>query len=540
MATQAVKRNVLQQFVERAGSLYSLPAVALEVLELTERANVDTDALRRCVERDPALTAKLLRVVNSSMFGLSRAVSDLRQALALLGVKPLKLLVLGFSLPKELYSGVEARTLQQFWQFTLVKGVAARELAKTFWSNDGDESFIASLLQEIGVLALVNELGDSYINFLSGVHARGENLIQLETATLGFDHAIFSARLLDYWNLPEPMVKAVAVPHDIQHIVSLDPSVAMVPQTLHLATLIASIIVSDRGDLMAELVEAAARYRDIRVEQIDELLDRLHEQVELMAQLFAVSLDQPDSYRDIMSRAHQQMSDAAIDALPDMVGATYREREFAEQEVLHSALDRYAQSFLDLPASESSPEAPRSRQSTEAETHVPVLRPEMNGNLASTDPGLHGRIAAAIAQCRARQRELSLMLAEIDNFENLIMLFGPDRIMRLVAAVSQAIQSLSDIPCECLVISDTRVAVVLPDCDRQQALCLARTLSDAVPAWLVEQGKVETHISFSTGIASLATPTHSSRPDKLIDAADRCLFAARQSGGGVIKSIDVL
>ena len=83
MATQAAQRNVLQQFVERAGSLYSLPAVAMEVLELTGQPDVDTVALRQCVERDPALTAKLLRVVNSSMFGLSREVSDLTQALAL-------------------------------------------------------------------------------------------------------------------------------------------------------------------------------------------------------------------------------------------------------------------------------------------------------------------------------------------------------------------------------------------------------------------------------------------------------------------------
>ena len=212
MATQAVKCNVLQQFVERASSLYSLPAVAMEVLELTEQPNVDTVALRQCVERDPALTAKLLRVVNSSMFGLSREVSDLTQALALLGVKPLKLLVLGFSLPKELYSGVEAETLQHFWQFTLVKAVAARELSKSFWNNPGDEAFIAGLLQEIGVLVLVNELGDSYINFLTSVHEQGENLVALETATLGFDHAILSARLLDHWNLPTQIVQAVSVP----------------------------------------------------------------------------------------------------------------------------------------------------------------------------------------------------------------------------------------------------------------------------------------------------------------------------------------
>ena len=70
----------------------------MKVLELTDDPRLDTRTLKECIENDPALTGKLLRVVNSSLFGLSREVSDLNQALALLGTKPLKLLVLGFSL----------------------------------------------------------------------------------------------------------------------------------------------------------------------------------------------------------------------------------------------------------------------------------------------------------------------------------------------------------------------------------------------------------------------------------------------------------
>ena len=94
----------LDEIVRRARGLYSLPAVAMEVLQLTSTETVDTRALKQCVENDPALTARLLRVVNSSLFGLSSQVSDLNQALALLGIKPLKLLVLGFSLPDRLLS----------------------------------------------------------------------------------------------------------------------------------------------------------------------------------------------------------------------------------------------------------------------------------------------------------------------------------------------------------------------------------------------------------------------------------------------------
>ena len=74
--------NVIESLVRKSQRLYSLPAVAMEVVELTSHQQVDVQALRACIENDPALTAKILRVVNSSLFGLSRQVNDLGQAVA--------------------------------------------------------------------------------------------------------------------------------------------------------------------------------------------------------------------------------------------------------------------------------------------------------------------------------------------------------------------------------------------------------------------------------------------------------------------------
>ena len=266
MSVSTATANLLDQFVERAGSLYSLPAVALEVLELTSQPRIDTRALKACVERDPALTSRLLRVVNSSLFGMSREVTDLNQALALLGVKPLKLLVLGFSLPKTLYAGIDAEELQHFWRFTLLKAVAARELSQKFWKGVGDESFIAGLLQDIGMLVLAQELGESYLSFLHGVREQRANLLQLETETLGFDHTTLSARLLDRWSLPASLVEAIGTPAPMGDGACLPAGESPLPRILHLATLIASILVDDRDDLLPQLLHAADRYRSIQVE----------------------------------------------------------------------------------------------------------------------------------------------------------------------------------------------------------------------------------------------------------------------------------
>ena len=221
-AQQAV--GLVRQFVERTGQLYSLPAVAVEVLRLTGEPRVDARALKDCIERDPALTTRILRVVNSSLFGVSRPVTDLGQALALLGTRPLKMLVLGFSLPKELFAGLEASVLARYWRRSLVKAVAARELAERLWQTSGDEPFIAGLVQDIGSLALIQHIGPSYVQLLDHVQSHGGNLLERELETLGFDHVVLSSRLLAHWGLPPTLCAAVTASADETQISELDPA----------------------------------------------------------------------------------------------------------------------------------------------------------------------------------------------------------------------------------------------------------------------------------------------------------------------------
>lgn len=158
--------TTLDHLAVRSAQLYSLPRVAMQVLQLTRNPDVDTRALKECIENDPAIASRILRVVNSSLFGLSREVSDLNQALALLGLKPLKLLVLGFSLPSGLFLDLESKTLLWYWKHTLTKAVAGRELSSLFWRIPGDEAFLAGLFQDLGVLLLFQQLGQPYARFL--------------------------------------------------------------------------------------------------------------------------------------------------------------------------------------------------------------------------------------------------------------------------------------------------------------------------------------------------------------------------------------
>ncbi|MCA9268866.1 MAG: HDOD domain-containing protein, partial [Planctomycetales bacterium] len=296
--------------------MYTLPAVALEVLRLTESPDVDAAAIKACIERDPALVTKLLRTVNSSVFGLGRTVTDLNQAVALLGVKPLKLLVLGFSLPPKLLTGLEHAALARYWRHTLIKAVAARELAATTPDVDDDDAFLAGLLQDIGALVLLKDLGEPYASFLERARAEGVNLRTLELETLGFDHQVLSARMLKQWGLPETLATAIAVsPSSVQRM-QLPKHLRNVPPILHTADLLAALLVDGSIEALDELL-ANDPSRDVKV--WEDFARLLKGKVDQLADAFAMALPDNERYDDVVARAHKQLALAAEEATPQLL-----------------------------------------------------------------------------------------------------------------------------------------------------------------------------------------------------------------------------
>ena len=326
--------TTLDRLVGRAGQLYSLPAVAMQVLELTNNPQVDTRALKDCIENDPALTGKILRIVNSSLFGLSRQVSDLNQALALLGTKPLKLLVLGFSLPPGLFTGVAGDVLGRYWRHTLTKAVAGREISETLYDVPGDDAFIAGLLQDIGMLLLIQELGEPYVRFLEKALSGGRSLEPLEVEAIGFDHTTLSARLLTQWGLPQALVDAVswkppAVPYG-----SASGNVPPLPRILHLAELFARLLADQQAAVLGELLEVGREYRRLTDAELHSLVATLQEKVDQLADVLKLQLPEGMDYRDVLVQAHAQLAATANEAAEDLLRGEVQPRVRLEEESL--------------------------------------------------------------------------------------------------------------------------------------------------------------------------------------------------------------
>ena len=565
----------LEQIAARATLLYSRPTVAIEIVRLTEQPNVDARALKNCIENDPALTCKILRVVNSSLFGLSREVTDLNQAVALLGIKPLKLLVLGFSLPDALFAEVASKQLEWYWTTTLTRAVAARLLSEQLWHLPGDEAFIAALLQDIGILVLVRELGAPYAKFLGGVMEEKRDLAALQRTAIGFDHNRLSAALLTHWKMPEKLVEAIATPKQTARLARLVSPDADLPQILHLADLLAQLVGQRRLCVLPDLLEAGEAYQALTKPKLTELVKQLQPQVDQLADVLSLELIHDRNYQAVLIAAHEQLAVlvedfAAVNNSTGLDQLSSADQPPGAEDRIHGELLEHSQelsgamsSFLvsgGSPSHSSSANHLGQGMPEDSSEHEPRWAITSVGQLKNTS-ALIRKLSVSASRCREKRQELSLLLVEPRVYGANDDVNSAEIGRQVRSALGRACAVLDHGNVTLVMVAPNRTAAILANCERRAAVSIAHhaiasldTFSDRLkpPKREIEAavdravdtttGEVaETNIvtSLSAGVATVAGVLKNFDPVQLLDRAERCLNAARLSSFSAVKSIEM-
>ncbi len=521
----------------RARRAYSLPAVALEVLKLTENDRVDVGTLKTCIERDPALTARLLRVVNSSMYGLTRGVSTLNEALGILGTKPLKLLVLGFSLPTRMFQGVESKVLSSYWRCSLTKAVAARQFSEHVWRIPGDEAFLAGLLQDLGVLVLIQQMGQPYIELYHTVLSGRKDLDAIEAATLGFDHTVLTAKLLESWHFPEHLVAAVGLPHDVERLNSLPAAERSLPQILHVADLMSQLLARERIQVLEELMDVSNRYVPWHHRQLEESVAVIQEQVAQLADVLSLPLTDGRNYLELLAEAQSRLAELTEGtALSQSAKVDEGGHWQQAAQNLATAAERYVNN--DASCEEAADEAPLVCSGSPAVAKTAVA--EIAVASSNVTPSLESYVRAAIAECRNTRCPVSLLMVGIDNYAELIAQHGTHVAAVVRSALARGCQRVVVGEGQCLRIGDSIYARIVKNSDRPHTVGMGRDLLQHMVEFLsTVVGSERRPTTISAGAATLNLPPKNFREEELIDAATRCLWASQAAGGGVLKSIDV-
>lgn len=543
MTTEA---SVLDQLLARIENLYTLPVVAMKVLQLTRSetagaSSLDFRKLKETIEQDPALVARFLQAANGRALGVSREVKNLTEALALLGTSAIEGLVLGFCLPEKLTAGVDVQVLQEFWRQTVTRSLAARACAGRLGWRQVDDAFVAALLMDIGMLALIQELEQSYIEFIREARQHQQDLCEMEVASLGFDHRVLSSRLLDRWDLPASIVQAVGQvhlldPEDPNHVGS------QLMQILYASDQAAAVVTHGESISAGKLLAACKSFFSWDETTVRAWLDEVMGPSREFAESLQVELGATADYRTLLQEAElrrQESKSRRTETRSQGSPATAGDPPPLSQAVT-SSLDGLEQSVERWQDAEASSGLDALANGLRAKPSVSDHPSGTTENWAD-DPGVIGRVAEAVRDSRNQRLPLSLILAQIDDFSGLMFSESVEGVYRIQQSVLTALERLSrDEHGQVLEISDHRFAIVLMGLERSESTRVGQSILQLIRQWSrTRNDKKKCSVSLSLGCASTPIPSKNFGARTLIEAAQRCLDSVSLAQGNSIKSIDI-
>ena len=204
-----------KELVSGSIRLVSLPEVCIRVNEMLDDPSVTAAELGQIISQDTSLTARLLKIVNSSYYGFQAKIETVSRAVTVVGLRELRGLIIAAS-AVETFSNVPDTILNKvrFWRHSLYCGVIARLLAEQCHVLHSERLFVAGLLHDIGKLIIAQRLPTETKMITLEAENGQRSEFEVEQDILGFNHAEVGGELMMAWNMPETLFESVAYHHD--------------------------------------------------------------------------------------------------------------------------------------------------------------------------------------------------------------------------------------------------------------------------------------------------------------------------------------
>jgi putative nucleotidyltransferase with HDIG domain len=219
----------LDQAVASVRDLPTLPLIVTELIMSFEQADVSVGELAAKVSKDQALTAKTLRLANSSFYGLQCKVRTIEQAIAVLGFDSVRALVTSAGIIGNFGSGAGGFDYTAFWRHAVGTALCAKSLARLAKCNQ-EFAFVSGLLHDIGRMVLVTGFPEQYADVIAHRYANDCELLQAERSVLGLDHAVVGRALAEHWKFPQLIQRAIA-----HHHAPMAQDLGDIPSVVHVA-----------------------------------------------------------------------------------------------------------------------------------------------------------------------------------------------------------------------------------------------------------------------------------------------------------------
>lgn len=194
--------------------LASFPEAALKLKAEVESQNASMARITALISQDAALSAKILKLANSPLYGFAEPVDSIQRAVNLIGLKEVSTLALGVT-TINYFQGIppELVDMKSFWRHSIVCGIFAKILAQSSGLKNPERFFIAGLLHDVGRLILFKKLPYAMTEALLYARENAVPIVDAEERHLGFDHTEVSRRLLETWRFPAMLADLINFHH---------------------------------------------------------------------------------------------------------------------------------------------------------------------------------------------------------------------------------------------------------------------------------------------------------------------------------------
>lgn len=203
-----------KEIILKAVDLPAVPMVAARVIQLIDNPNSSLDDLQKTIMADQAMTSRILKIANSSFYGVRQNIDTLSEALSILGLKVTRLIVLAAA-TRGIYKRFGA-VEQKLWEHSLGVSIAAGIVCSEIEHVKREEAVVAGLLHDVGKIVINNSFPDKFTEIIKKVDETKMSSMNVEHEILGFNHTEVGFFLAEKWGFPDILCEVILKHHNLE------------------------------------------------------------------------------------------------------------------------------------------------------------------------------------------------------------------------------------------------------------------------------------------------------------------------------------
>jgi len=496
------------EFVLNSSELPTLSNVASRLITITSQEETTINDIASLISKDISLSTKLLRVVNSAFYSFPQQIGTIHQAASILGTNAVRSLVLSFSFLKPEQMKAKNFDYATFWENSLFEAVTARMLITAMGAEDSEEGFVASLLQNLGVLILSRAYPAEYAE-VDKILASGDNYKRsdIEKQIIGAEHTYIGSEVVKRWGFPETLIAPIAYHHQPHKYPGDSKKIKLLCQVVHLSGMLSKARRSKSPEEhVSKFRRRAQQQLDISKRMLEKLLDEVHTEVEETAQFFNIKITHQKSIAEILQIANAELS---------VLNLTYEQmnRELVEKTVKLELLTR---------------DLEKKNAFLEKLAHIDGLTEAHNHRY------FQNFLDKEIKRADRNESNVSVVMIDIDHFKPFNDAHGHQIGDQMLIQFSEQFRNHIREYDVFARYGGEEFVLVLPDTDASEAGRVAEKLRAMIAAHPFTYENETYYITASFGVASINPATDTFGKNELISCADKALYESKKKGRNLV------